>query len=69
MAANINGGAFFAFLAGTAIGFNAVYPSLDLDAQLTPAGQAAMASLDTMCQIQGLVSYAARASRTTRSAG
>jgi len=60
VAANINGSAFFAFLAGTAIGFNAVYPSLDLDAQLTPAGQAAMASLDTMCQIQGLVTYAGK---------
>lgn len=60
VAANINGSAFFAFLAGTAIGFNAVYPSLDLDAQLTPAGQAAIASLDQMCQIQGLVTYAGK---------
>jgi hypothetical protein len=60
VAANINGSAFFAFLAGTAIGFNAAYPSLDLDAQLTPAGQAAIASLDTMCQIQGLVTYAGK---------
>ena len=58
VADNINGTAFFAFLAGTAIGFNAGYPSLDLSAELTPAGQAAMAGLDTMCQIQALASYA-----------
>jgi hypothetical protein len=58
VADNINGTAFFAFLAGTAIGFNAAYPSLDLSAQLTSAGQAALADLDTMCQLQALASYA-----------
>jgi Secretory lipase len=58
VADNINGTAFFAFLAGTAIGFNAAHPSLDLSAELTPAGQTAMAQLDTMCQLQALASYA-----------
>jgi hypothetical protein len=58
VADNINGTAFFAFLAGTALGFNAAYPSLDLNAELNPAGQTALASLDTMCQLQALVSYA-----------
>jgi hypothetical protein len=60
VAANINGTAFFAFLAGSAIGFNAAYPSLDLNGDLTPAGQAAMAQLDTMCQEQGLLTYAGK---------
>jgi hypothetical protein len=58
VANNINGTAFFAFLAGAAIGFNAAYPSLDLKSELTPEGQAAMAQLDTMCQTQGLLTYA-----------
>jgi hypothetical protein len=58
VANNINGTAFFAFLAGSALGFNAAYPSLDLNSDLTPAGQAAMAQLDTMCQAQGLLTYA-----------
>jgi hypothetical protein len=58
VAANINGTAWFAFLAGSAIGFNAAYPSLDLNSELTPAGRAAMAQLDTMCQAQGLLTYA-----------
>ncbi|HEV2375251.1 MAG TPA: lipase family protein [Streptosporangiaceae bacterium] len=58
VAANIDGSAFFAFLAGSAIGFNAAYPSLDLNAELTPAGQAAFAQLQTMCQIQGLGAFA-----------
>jgi hypothetical protein len=60
VAANINGSAFFAFLAGTASGFNAAYPSLDLNASLTSAGQAAMAQLNTMCQLQALASYAGK---------
>jgi Secretory lipase len=60
VAANINGTAFFAFLAGTASGFNAAYPSLDLNASLTSAGQAAMAALGTMCQVQALASYAGK---------
>jgi hypothetical protein len=58
VANNINGTAFFAFLAGSAIGFSAAYPSLDLNSDLTPAGQAAMAQLGTMCQTQGLLTYA-----------
>jgi len=60
VAANINGTIWFAFLAGTAIGFNAAYPSLHLRAELTPAGRAALAQLDTMCQAQGLVTYAGK---------
>lgn len=60
VAANINGTAFFAFLAGTASGFNAAYPSLDLNASLTAAGQAAMAQLNTMCQLQALATYAGK---------
>lgn len=58
VAANINGTTFFAFLAGTAIGFNAAYPSLNLLSDLTPAGQAAIAKLDTMCQTEALLTYA-----------
>lgn len=58
VAANVNGSAFFAFLGGAAIGFNAAYPSLDLAAELTPAGQAALAQLDTMCQLPALALYA-----------
>lgn len=60
VADNINGTAFFAFLAGTAIGFSAAYPSLDLNAELTSDGQAAMAALDGMCQLQGLAAYAGK---------
>jgi Secretory lipase len=58
VAANINGTAFFAFLAGTAIGFGAAYPSVDLNSYLNAAGKAAFAQLDTMCQIQGLLTFA-----------
>lgn len=60
VAANINGTAFFAFLAGTALGFNAAYPAIDLTAQLTPQGQVALAQLDTMCQTQALLTYAGK---------
>jgi hypothetical protein len=60
VAANINGTAFFAFLGGSAIGFNAAYPSRHLLSDLTPAGQAALAQLDTMCQAQALVTYAGK---------
>jgi pimeloyl-ACP methyl ester carboxylesterase len=60
VADNIDGTAFFAFLAGTAIGLNAAYPSLDLDASLTSAGQTAMANLSTMCQLEGLAVYAGK---------
>ncbi|HEX3491650.1 MAG TPA: lipase family protein, partial [Streptosporangiaceae bacterium] len=57
---NINGSPFFAFLAGSAIGFNAAYPKLDLPAELTARGKAALAKLDTMCQVQGLLRFAFR---------
>jgi hypothetical protein len=60
VAANINGTAWFAFLAGSALGFNAVYPSLNLNGGLTPAGRAALAQLDTMCQAQALLTYAGK---------
>lgn len=60
VAANINGSAFFAFLGGAAIGFNAAYPSLNLPGELTPQGQAAFAQLDTMCQIPALALYAGK---------
>src|SRR5689334_8954710 len=60
VAANINGTAWFAFLGGSALGFNAAYPSLHLNGELTPAGRAALAQLDTMCQEQALVTYAGK---------
>lgn len=60
VADNINGTVWFAFLAGSAEGFNTAYPSLNLNRQLTPAGQAAMAQLETMCQAQGLLTYAGK---------
>jgi hypothetical protein len=60
VANNINGSIWFAFLAGTAEGFNTVYPSLDLTGELTPAGQAAMNSLEGMCQAQGLLTFAGK---------
>jgi len=60
VASNINGTLFFAFLAGTASGFNAAYPSLNLNASLTSAGQAAIAQLNTMCQLQALATYAGK---------
>lgn len=58
VAANINGSAFFAFLGGSAIGFNAAYPARDLLSDLTPYGRAALAQLDTMCQGTALPLYA-----------
>src|SRR5258708_2319999 len=60
VAANINGSAFFAFLGGSVIGFNAACPSLDLLSDLPPAGRAALARLDTMCQEQALVNSAGK---------
>ena len=60
VANNINGSLFFAFLAGTAEGFNAAYPALNLQSELTPAGQTAMAQLQTMCQTQALLTYAGK---------
>ncbi|MDR0344683.1 MAG: lipase family protein, partial [Nocardiopsaceae bacterium] len=58
VAANINGSAFFAFLGGAAIGFNAAYPSLDLSGSLTARGKAELAELDTMCQVPALALFA-----------
>lgn len=60
VAANINGSAFFAFLGGAALGFNAAYPAQHLLSDLTPAGRAALAQLDTMCQEQALATYAGK---------
>lgn len=60
VAKNINGTAFFAFLAGTAIGFNAEYPEVDLQSSLTDAGKKAMKDLSGMCQVQGLATYAGK---------
>lgn len=60
VAANINGSAFFAFLGGAALGFNAAYPSLNLLSDLTPAGRAALAKLGTMCQGEALPAYAGK---------
>lgn len=60
VARNINGSAFFAFLAGSAIGFGAAYPSLDLQGYLNDAGKKAFAELRTMCQTQGLATFAFR---------
>jgi hypothetical protein len=59
VADNINGTPFFAFLAGTAIGFNAAYPAaVRLDSRLTAAGRAAVATLDRLCQVEGLLLFA-----------
>ncbi|MHB1987251.1 MAG: lipase family protein [Acidimicrobiales bacterium] len=60
VATNINGGPFFAFLGGAAIGFDAAYPQLRFAQYLTPAGKAAFKSLSTMCQEQGLATYAGK---------
>lgn len=60
VAANINGTAFFAFLGGAALGFNAAYPARHLLSDLTRTGRAALARLDTMCQEQALVTYAGK---------
>jgi hypothetical protein len=60
VAAHLNGSAFFAFLGGSVIGFNAAYPSRGLLGDLTLAGRAALARLDRMCQQQALVTYAGK---------
>jgi hypothetical protein len=60
VAANINGSLFFAFLAGSAIGFNAAYPALDLPHLLNDNGRAALARLDTECQLTALPEFAGR---------
>lgn len=58
VAKNLNGSAFFGFLGGAAIGFNAAYPQLDFDQYLTAAGKKAFESLSKMCQEQGLATFA-----------
>lgn len=60
VARNINGTAFFAFLGGAAIGFNAEYPEVNLPGWLTDTGKKAMAKLDGMCQGPALATYAGR---------
>jgi Secretory lipase len=57
VAANLNGSAFFAFLGGAALGFNAAYPTRHLLSDLTRTGRAGLARLDTMCLLQGLATY------------
>jgi pimeloyl-ACP methyl ester carboxylesterase len=56
--ANIDGSAFFAFLAGTAIGFRAAYPSLNVNQYLSLYGQIAITALNGMCQLAALPLYA-----------
>jgi pimeloyl-ACP methyl ester carboxylesterase len=58
VANNINGGAFFAFLGGAAIGFEAAYPQVDFAQYLNAAGKKALKALSGMCQEQGLATYA-----------
>jgi len=58
VASNLNGGAFFAFLGGAAIGFDAAYPQLHFGQYLTSAGKQAFKALSGMCQEQGLATYA-----------
>ena len=60
VARNINGTAWFAFLAGTAIGFNAAYPSLNFRQFLTAQGQAAFDRLNTQCQAPALLELAGK---------
>jgi pimeloyl-ACP methyl ester carboxylesterase len=55
---NIDGSAFFAFLAGTAIGYRAAYPSLNVDSYLTLYGKLAISTLNTLCQLPALALYA-----------
>jgi hypothetical protein len=60
VANNINGTAFFAFLAGSAVGFATAYPQVGLNSELNAAGKQAFAQLETMCQAQGLLTYAGK---------
>jgi pimeloyl-ACP methyl ester carboxylesterase len=56
--ANIDGSAFFAFLGGTAIGFRAGYPALDVNRYLTFYGRLAISTLNGLCQLPALPLYA-----------
>jgi len=60
VATQINGSFWFAFLAGTAIGFDAAYPFLDLDRYLTAEGEAAARELSRLCLADGLLRFAGR---------
>ena len=60
VANNVNGSAFFAFLGGAALGFDAAYPARHLLSDLTPAGRSALGRLGTMCQEQALATYAGK---------
>ena len=60
VAANINGGAFFAFLGGATIGFNAAYPRLKFTQYLNAPGKKALNALSKMCQAQALATYAGK---------
>ncbi len=55
---NIDGSAFFGFLAGTAIGFRAAYPALNVNRYLTLYGRLAISTLNGLCQIPALALYA-----------
>jgi pimeloyl-ACP methyl ester carboxylesterase len=56
--ANIDGSAFVAFLAGTAIGYRAAYPSLNVNQYLTLYGRFAISTLNGLCQLPALALYA-----------
>jgi len=60
VAANINGTVWFAFLGGSALGFDAAYPSVDLNRYLTDAGKAALAQLSQECQAEALLRFAGK---------
>jgi hypothetical protein len=60
VAEHINGTFWFAFLAGTAIGFDAAYPFVDLDRYLTAEGEAAARRLGRLCLVDGLLELAGR---------
>ncbi|MDX6429392.1 MAG: hypothetical protein QOE54_1758 [Streptosporangiaceae bacterium] len=60
VAQNINGSPFFAFLAGTAAGFDAAYPALGMSGYLTDAGKTALQRLSGMCQTEALLTYAGK---------
>lgn len=56
--ANIDDSFFFAFLAGTAIGFRGGYPALNVNRYLSTYGRISMATLNSLCQIPGLALFA-----------
>ncbi len=67
VAANLDGGPFFAFLGGALIGFDAAYPELHLGGYLNAADRAPSASLPKMCRPNGSSPTPPR-SRTARGA-